>query len=171
LRAFSSSIFVGREGPAGAEAIAASKPQWEHILCLWLSILVCSVREMAVKRSSKLAAHKNGRMLLVRRRKDGKWTLPGGKRKKSEAPQRSLMRELKEELPNVDVKNPKRWRKVRRNPGGDGKKKDQQIFTARKVSGHLTIGDTREIDRAGWCKPGKVKLTGVALYARNRLRG
>jgi 8-oxo-dGTP diphosphatase len=108
-------------------------------------------------------------MLLVRRRKDGKWTLPGGKRRKSEVPRVSLLRELKEELPKVEVKKPKLWRKVRRTSGGNAKKKDQQIFTASKVSGCLTIGDTREIDRAGWFDPEKAKLTRVARYARNRL--
>ena len=123
----------------------------------------------AMKKSSKLAVHKKGRMLLVRRRKDGKWTLPGGKRKKFEAPQRSLLRELKEELPYVEVKSVKRWGKSIRIEGENGKKKDHQIFTARKVRGRLTIGDREEIDRAGWFKPAKVKLTGVAKYARNRL--
>src|SRR5215204_5275499 len=123
-----------------------------------------------MKKSSKLAVQKNGRMLLVRRRKDGKWTLPGGKRKKFEAPQRSLLRELKEELPYVEVKSVKRWGKSIRIEGENGKKKDHQIFTARKIRGRLTIGDREEIDRAGWFKPAKVKLTGVNQKVVQRSR-
>jgi 8-oxo-dGTP diphosphatase len=44
---------------------------------------------------------KNGAVLLVRRRSDGLWTFPGGKRKRaSESVENCLKRELAEELPN-----------------------------------------------------------------------
>jgi 8-oxo-dGTP diphosphatase len=109
--------------------------------------------------SSKLIAIRRGRVLLVRRRKDGAWTLPGGKRKKGgERAKACLRRELREELPRLRVRKAALWRKL----GGRRAKnaaRNHAIFTAAKVGGKLEIGDEREIDRVKWLKPSRVRLS------------
>src|SRR3954452_19397429 len=110
-------------------------------------------------KSSKLIAIRRGRVLLVRRRKDKAWTLPGGKRKKAgESAKACLRRELGEELPRLRVRKAALWRKL----GAAGAKNgawDHSIFTAAKVGGRLLIGDEREIDRVKWLKPSRVRLS------------
>jgi len=109
-------------------------------------------------RSSKLIATRRGRVLLVRRRKDGTWTLPGGKRKRAgESAKACLRRELREELPRLRVRKAALWRKL---GGGRAKNgaRNHAIFTA-KVGGKLLIGDEREIDRVKWLKPSRVRLS------------
>jgi len=110
-------------------------------------------------KSSKLIAIRRGRVLLVRRRKDGAWTLPGGKRKKAgESAKACLRRELREELPRLRVRKTALWRKF---DGGRAKNgaRNHAIFTAAKVGGKLLIGDEREIDRVKWRKPSRVRLS------------
>ena len=43
------------------------------------------------------------------------------------------------------------------------------IFIANKVSGDLTIGDTKEIDKATWRKPRAARLTPTSRYVRDKL--
>src|SRR3954468_13128181 len=98
-------------------------------------------------RSSKLLASSDGRVLLVRRKKDGAWALPGGKRKnRRESAAECLRRELKEELPGLKTGAAHVWRRLRgRNPI-TGRKMNDTIFQAAKVGGSLAIGDKNEID-------------------------
>src|SRR3954464_4711189 len=107
-------------------------------------------------KSSKLIAIRRGRVLLVRRRKDGAWTLPGGKRKKGgESAKACLRRELREELPRLRVRKAALWRQL----GGRRAKnaaRNHAIFTAAKVGGKLEM---REIDRVKWLKPSRVRLS------------
>jgi 8-oxo-dGTP diphosphatase len=45
-----------------------------------------------------------------------------------------------------------------------GRKMDDAIFVASKISGDLTIGDKHEIDKSEWRKPLGVRLTHIALH-------
>jgi 8-oxo-dGTP diphosphatase len=54
-------------------------------------------------KSSKLVASKRGRVLLVRRRRDGLWMFPGGRKHPRESAKDCLQREIKEELPNLKL--------------------------------------------------------------------
>jgi 8-oxo-dGTP diphosphatase len=120
--------------------------------------------------SSKLFAVRDGRVLLVRRRKDGLWTFPGGKRKKShERPKGCLRRELREELPALRLGRIKLWRKMKgRNPL-TGSRLNLAIFIAGHVEGDLIIGDEREIDRAGYYEPNSVPLSPTTRYIHDRI--
>ena len=110
-----------------------------------------------VAKSSKLIAARKGRVLLVRRRKDRVWTLPGGKRNRpKEGALRCLLRELREELPALRL-----GRKLKRLSETAG----QVLFMAKKVRGRLVIGDRREIDRAAWRTPDGLRLTTSARVA------
>ena len=50
-----------------------------------------------------------------------------------------------------------------------GRKMSDAIFIAKKASGRLSIGDKREIDRAGWRKPRGLRLTATSRYIRDEL--
>jgi 8-oxo-dGTP diphosphatase len=114
-------------------------------------------------KSSKLIATRRARLLLVRRRKDRLWTLPGGKRKKPrESAKACLRRELQEELPALRVRQTKLLGKIKRGGRRKGATTDHAIFTARKVTGKLVIGDKGEIDRVQWVNPARVRLTRTA---------
>jgi hypothetical protein len=56
-----------------------------------------------VPKSAKLIAAKRGRVLLVRRRRDGLWMFPGGRRRPREKEIECLRREIKEELPRLKL--------------------------------------------------------------------
>jgi 8-oxo-dGTP diphosphatase len=43
------------------------------------------------------------------------------------------------------------------------------IFIANKASGHLAIGDKKEIDKATWRKPRGIRLTPTSRYIRDKL--
>jgi hypothetical protein len=60
-----------------------------------------------------VAAKDGRRVLLVRRRRDGLWTLPGGKRDgESESLKSCLRREFHEELPELRFRKYHLWKKV-----------------------------------------------------------
>jgi len=42
------------------------------------------------------------------------------------------------------------------------------FFITKKVSGSLTIGDEKEIDRAAWHKPRGLRLTPTSRYIRDK---
>jgi 8-oxo-dGTP diphosphatase len=50
-----------------------------------------------------------------------------------------------------------------------GRKMDDAIFVASKISGDLTIGDKHEIDKSEWRKPLGVRLTPTSRYIRDTL--
>src|ERR1700737_4608015 len=50
-----------------------------------------------------------------------------------------------------------------------GRKRSDAIFVTAKASGHLTIGDKKEIDKATWRKPRGIRLTPTSRYIRDKL--
>jgi 8-oxo-dGTP diphosphatase len=120
-------------------------------------------------RSSKLVASKNGRVLLVRRRRDRLRMFPGGRKRRGETSKDCLRRELREELPKLKVGRLKLWKKVGAVNGHSGRRMSDAIFTANKAVGALQIGDKWEIDRAAWRKPYAARLTPTSRYIRNKL--
>ena len=54
-------------------------------------------------KSSKLVAAKRGRVLLVRRRRDGLWMFPGGRKRQREDEKDCIKREIREELPKLKL--------------------------------------------------------------------
>jgi 8-oxo-dGTP diphosphatase len=104
-------------------------------------------------KSSKLVAAKRGRVLLVRRRRDGLWMFPGGRKRARESAKDRLRREIKEELPRLKLGRVRLWKQVKSKNRRSGRKMSDAIFIAKKASGRLSIGDKREIDRADWREP------------------
>jgi 8-oxo-dGTP diphosphatase len=120
-------------------------------------------------KSSKLVAAKRGRVLLVRRRSDGLWMFPGGRKRQRESAKDCLRREIKEELPKLKLGRLRLWKEVKSKNPRSGRKMNDAIFIAEKASGRLAIGDKKEIDRARWCKPRGVRLTATSRYIRDKL--
>jgi 8-oxo-dGTP diphosphatase len=120
-------------------------------------------------RSSKLVAARKGRVLLVRRRRDGLWMFPGGRRRVDESERKCLRREIGEELPKIRLGPLTLWKEVKAKNRRSGRKMSDAIFVAKKVSGRLKIGDKREIDKAVWRKPRGVRLTPTSRYIRDKL--
>ena len=58
---------------------------------------------IGMAKSSKLVAAKRGRVLLVRRKRDGLWMFPGGRKRARESDRDCLRREIKEELPKLKL--------------------------------------------------------------------
>ncbi len=120
-------------------------------------------------KSSKLVAAKRGRVLLVRRRRDGRWMFPGGRKRQNENDKDCIKREIKEELPKLKVGRLRLWKEVKSKNRHSGRKMSDAIFIAKKASGHLAIGDKKEIDRAIWRKPRGIRLTATSRYMRDKL--
>jgi 8-oxo-dGTP diphosphatase len=120
-------------------------------------------------RSSKLVAARKGRVLLVRRRRDGLWMFPGGRRRFGESERKCLRREIGEELPKIRLGPLALWKEVKAKNRRSGRKMSDAIFVAKKVSGRLKIGDKRKIDTAVWRKPRGVRLTPTSRYIRDKL--
>src|SRR6202022_3741643 len=99
-------------------------------------------------KSSKLVAARRGRILLVRRRRDRLWMFPGGRRRGRETKKGCLRREIREELPKLKLGQLKLWKEVKSKNPRSRQKMSDAIFIASKASGHLTIGDKKEIDKA-----------------------
>ena len=119
-------------------------------------------REMA--KSSKLVVARNGRALLVRRRRDELWMFPGGRKRAGESERKCLRREIREELPKLKLGPVKLWKNRR-----SGRTMSDAIFVAKKASGPLKIGDKTETDRAAWRKPRDIRLTPTSRYIRDKL--
>jgi ADP-ribose pyrophosphatase YjhB (NUDIX family) len=120
-------------------------------------------------KSSKLVAAKRGRVLLVRRRRDGRWMFPGGRKRSSENDKACLKREIREELPKLKLGRLRLWKEVKAKNRHTGRKMSDAIFIAKKTSGRLAIGDKQEIDRADWRKPRGIRLTATSRYIRDKL--
>jgi 8-oxo-dGTP diphosphatase len=120
-------------------------------------------------KSSKLVAAKRGRVLLVRRRRDGRWMFPGGRKRQNENEKDCLKREIREELPKLKVGRLRLWKEVKSKNRHSGRKMSDAIFIADKATGHLAIGDKKEIDRAIWRKPRGIRLTPTSRYIRDKL--
>ncbi len=121
-------------------------------------------------KSSKLVVTRGNRVLLVRRKRDGRWTFPGGKRKgRRENARGCLRRELAEELPELRCRGAKVWQKVKTTNPKTGRRINHMIFTAKAVSGILIIGDERELDRAEWREPWNIRLAPNTRFVRDLL--
>ena len=120
-------------------------------------------------KSSKLVVAKNGRALLVRRRRDGLWMFPGGRKRAGESDRACLRREVAEELPKITLGPLKLWKEVKGTNRRSGRKMSDAVFVAKKASGQLKIGDTKEIDKAVWRKPRRIRLTPTSRYIRDKL--
>jgi 8-oxo-dGTP diphosphatase len=123
------------------------------------------------KAAKLVVAAKDGRrVLLVRRRRDGLWTFPGGKRSGGcESLKECLGREVHEELPQLRLRKCHLWKKVGGVNGISGRRMSDAIYFIRGAKGNLTIGDRREIDKAEWRRPWKLTLTPTSRYILNRL--
>jgi len=124
---------------------------------------------MRVAKSSKLIAIKRGKVLLVRRRKDGLWMFPGGRKLPRETDKQCLRREIKEELPKLRLGHVSLWKDVSKKNKYSGRRMSDAVFIADKVSGTLAIGDTRELDKAEWRKPRHLRLTPTSRFIRDKL--
>ena len=120
-------------------------------------------------KSSKLVAAKRGRVLLVRRKRDGLWMFPGGRRRGRESDKQCLRREIKEELPKLRLGRLTLWKEVKAKNRRSGRRMSDAIFVTAKASGRLAIGDKQEIDKAAWRKPRGVRLTATSRYIRDKL--
>ena len=120
-------------------------------------------------KSSKLVAAKRGRVLLVRRRRDGRWMFPGGRKRQKEDDKACLKREIREELPKLKLGRLRLWKEVKAKNRHSGRRMSDAIFIAEKATGRLAIGDKREIDRATWRKPRGIRLTPTSRYIRDKL--
>jgi len=125
--------------------------------------------ERKMAKSSKLVAAKRGRVLLVRRRRDRKWMFPGGRKRQNENDRDCIKREIREELPKLKLGRLRLWKEVKAKNRHSGRKMSDAIFIAKKATGHLAIGDKKEIDRATWCKPRGLRLTPTSRYIRDKL--
>ena len=117
-------------------------------------------------KSSKLVAAKRGRVLLVRRKRDGLWMFPGGRKRARESDKDCLRREIKEELPKLKLGRVRLWKEVKAKNRRSGRKMSDAIFVTAKAAGRLTIGDKKEIDKATWRKPRGIRLTPTSRYIR-----
>src|ERR1700687_2940923 len=120
-------------------------------------------------KSSKLVAATRGRVLLVRRKRDGLWMFPGGRKRARESDKDCLRREIKEELPKLKLGRLRLWKEVKDKNRRSARKMSDAIFVAAKAAGRLKIGDKKEIDRAIWRKPRGIRLTPTSRYIRDKL--
>lgn len=120
-------------------------------------------------KSSKLVARKRGKLLLVRRRSDGLWAFPGGRKRRGETDRSCLKREIKEELPKLKLGRLQLWKEVKSKNRHSGRKMSDAIFIAKKVAGRLSVGDKKEITRAEWKSPKGSRLTATSRYIRDKL--
>jgi len=120
-------------------------------------------------KASKLVAARRGKVLLVKRRSDGLWMLPGGRKRPRETETDCLRREIREELPKLKVGRLSLWREVNKKNQRTGRRMSDAIFIAKNVKGRLEIGDKRELDRARWQKPYGIRLTPTSRYIRDKL--
>jgi len=119
-------------------------------------------------KSAKLLAIKRGKVLLVRRKRDRLWMFPGGRKRARESEKDCLRREIREELPKLKLGKLTLWKEVKAENRFSGRKMSDAFFITKKVSGSLTIGDEKEIDRAAWHKPRGLRLTPTSRYIRDK---
>ena len=97
------------------------------------------------------------------------WMFPGGRKRQNENDKDCIKREIREELPKLKLGRLRLWKEVKSKNRHSGRKMSDAIFIAKKATGHLVIGDKKEIDRATWRKPRGVRLTPTSRYIRDKL--
>ena len=118
-------------------------------------------------KASKLVAAKRGKVLLVRRRRDGLWMFPGGRKRSRETDKDCLRREIKEELPRLKLGRLSLWKEVKAKNKRSGRKMNDAIFIARNTKGKLAIGDKRNRSRRLAKAARHSADTNLALYSRS----
>jgi 8-oxo-dGTP diphosphatase len=94
---------------------------------------------------------------------------PGGRKRARESDKDCLRREIKEELPKLQLGRLRLWKEVKAKNRRSGRKISDAIFVTAKASGRLTIGDKHEIDKATWSKPRGIRLPPTSRYIRDKL--
>jgi len=89
-------------------------------------------------------AAKGGGVLLVRRKRDGLWMFPGGRKRARESDKDCLRREIREELPKLKLGRLKLWKEVKAKNPRSGRKMSDAIFIANKASGRLPSVTSRK---------------------------
>ena len=123
-------------------------------------------REMA--KSSKLVAAKRGRVLLVRRKRDGLWMFPEDASAREKAIKIACAGRSKKNFRKSNLDALRLWKEVKAKNRRSGRKMSDAIFVTAKASGRLTIGDKHEIDKAAWRKPRGIRLTPTSRYIRDK---
>ena len=75
-------------------------------------------------KSSKLVSIKRGRVLLVRRKRDGLWMFPGGRKRARESDKGCLRRKMKEELPKLKLGRLRLWKEVKAKKSHSGQENE-----------------------------------------------
>jgi 8-oxo-dGTP pyrophosphatase MutT (NUDIX family) len=118
----------------------------------------------------KLVTERRGKVLLVRRRIDGLWMFPGGRKRGKENDRACMRREIREELPKLKVGRLRLWKELNGRNKRSGRRMSDAVFLAGKVSGKLVVGDRKELTGAEWKKPhGRMRLTATSRHIRDRL--
>jgi len=94
---------------------------------------------------------------------------PGGRKRGNEGDKECLRREMGEELPRLKIGRVSLWKETTKRNRFSGRKMSDAIFIAKKISGRLDIGDEKELDRAEWRKPRRIRLTPTSRYIRDKL--
>src|SRR5260370_33175741 len=97
-------------------------------------------------KSSKLVAARRGRVLLVRRKRDGAWMFPGGRKRERESVKDCLGREIKEELPKLKRGRLRLWKEVKPKNRRSGRKMSDACFVTATAAGRLSICGKKEIE-------------------------
>ena len=96
-----------------------------------------------------LILDRRSRLLLCRRKKDGRWNLPGGQVDAKEAPWDTVVREVREEI-GLDVRV-QRLRGVYSVPS-----RDDLVLTFECVPSPGVARESDEIDKIDWFEPGRL---------------
>src|SRR3954466_15983543 len=95
------------------------------------SILFSITADMA--KSSKLVPATRGKVLLVRRRSDGLWMFPGGRKRARESEKDCLRREIREGLAKLKLGRISLWKEVKAKNKRSGRKMSDAIFIAKSA--------------------------------------
>jgi 8-oxo-dGTP diphosphatase len=91
-----------------------------------------------------------------------------GRKRARESAKDCLHREIKEELPKLNLGRVRLWKEVKAKNRRSGRKMSDAIFVTAKAAGRMKIGDKKEIDKAIWRKPRGIRLTPTSRYIRDK---